>query len=202
MLALGVDGIRSPEDHEAFLRVGAAIFILACRASFLGRLLLAFSFLWFGGLLQEAFEELVVLVEVLDGVSVVGAWALHELVEVVGLALLGLLACTIGHDDQSKVGRSASILLVLFVPLHGGALILVLTLGLALVLASTKDHSDRLLAGGVVHGDVEQVTGGPGLQIAKLVDQGLAGCPGEDALMTSTSTTSGRELHCIENLQM
>ena len=36
-------------------------------------------------------EELVVLVEVFDGVGVVGAWALHELIEVVREALLGCL---------------------------------------------------------------------------------------------------------------
>ena len=37
-------------------------------------------------------EELIVLVEVLDGLSMVGAWAIHELVEVVRQSLLGLLA--------------------------------------------------------------------------------------------------------------
>ena len=110
----------------------------------------------------------------------VGAWALHELVEVVRLALLGLLARTIGHRDQSRVGRSAPILLVLFASLHGGALVLVLVLGLTLVLASTKDHSDRLLAGGMVYGDIEQVASGTGLQTTELVDQGLTGCPGEE----------------------
>ena len=99
----------------------------------------------------------------LDGVGVVGAWALHELVKVVGLTLLGLLARTIGRGNQSGVGRSASILLVLFAPLCGGALVLVLTLGLALVLASTKDRFDCLLIGFVVHGNVEQVAGGMGL---------------------------------------
>ena len=88
------------------------------------------------------------------GVGMVGAWALHELVEVVGLTLQGLLAYTIDHGDQSGVGRSALILLILFAPLCGGALILVLMLSLAFVLASTKDRSDRLLAGGVVCGDV------------------------------------------------
>jgi len=125
-------------------------------------------------------EEFAVLVEVLDGVGVVGARALHELVEVVRQALLGLLARTIDHGDQRGVGRSATILLVLFAPLRGGALILILALGLALVLALVKDRSDRLLAGGVVRGDVKQVAGGMGLQVAKLVDQGLAGCPGEE----------------------
>ena len=88
----------------------------------------------------------------------------------VGLALLGLLARTIGCGDQSWVGRSAPILLVLLTFLCGGALALVLALGLALFPATTKDRSDHLLAGGVVRGDIEQVTGGSGLQTAKLVD--------------------------------
>ena len=56
-------------------------------------------------------EEFIVLVEVLDGVGMVGAQALHELVEVVRLTLLGLLARMIGRGDQSGVGRSAPILL-------------------------------------------------------------------------------------------
>ena len=47
-------------------------------------------------------------------------------------------------------------------------------LGLAFVLAPIEDRSDRFLVGGVVSGDIEQVTGGTGLQAAKLVDQGLA----------------------------
>ena len=47
-------------------------------------------------------------------------------------------------------------------------------------LASVEDHSDRLLTGGVVRGDVEQVAGGMRLQAAKLVDQGLIGCPREE----------------------
>ena len=73
---------------------------------------------------------LTVLVEVFDGVGVVGAWALHELVE-----LLGLLARVISHGDQRRVGRSAMIFLVLFAPLCGGALVLILALGLAFALA-------------------------------------------------------------------
>ena len=110
----------------------------------------------------------------------VGAWTIHEFVEVVRQALLGLLAHVISHGDQSGVGRSAPILLVLFAPLRGGALVLVLALGLALVPATTKDRSGRLLVGGVVHGDVEQVVGGLGLQTAKLMDQELIGCPREE----------------------
>ena len=50
VLALGVGGVGSLKDHEAFLGVREAIFILARHASFLGRLLLAFLFLWLVGL--------------------------------------------------------------------------------------------------------------------------------------------------------
>jgi len=74
----------------------------------------------------------------------------------------------------------APILLVLIAPLRGGALILVLVLGLALVPASIEDRPDCLLTGGMVSGDIEQVVGGTGLQATKLVDQGLIGRPGEE----------------------
>ena len=74
MLALGVDDIRSPEDHEAFLGIGKAIPILAHRASFLGCRLFVVSFFWPTGLSQETFEELTVLVEVFDRVGIVGGW--------------------------------------------------------------------------------------------------------------------------------
>ena len=53
-------------------------------------------------------------------------------------------------------------------------------LALPFVLASIEDRSDRLLARGVVRGDVEQVTDGTELQAAKLVDRGLVGHPGEE----------------------
>ena len=92
-----------------------------------------------------------------------GAWAIHELVEMVRQALLGLLAHAISYGDQRGVGRSAPILLVLLAPLRGGALVLVLALVLALVPTSIEDCSDCLLIGGVIRGDVEQVTGGTGL---------------------------------------
>ena len=130
----------------------------------------AFFFLWPADLSQKALEELVVLVEVFDGVGMVGAWAIHELVEVVRQALLGLLARAISCGDQCGVVQSVPILFVLLAPLHGGALVLVLALGLAFVLASIKDRSDHLLAGGMVRGDIEQVMGRTGLQAAKLVD--------------------------------
>ena len=60
--------------------------------------LLALLFLRLAGPSQKALEELIVFVEVLNGVGVVGAWTLHELVEVVELVLL---ARTIGCGDQS-----------------------------------------------------------------------------------------------------
>ena len=96
------------------------------------------------------------------GVSVVGARAIHELVEVVRHALLGLLARAISCGDQRYAGQLVPIFFVLLAPLCGGALILILALCLAFVLASVEDRSDRLLAGDVVYGDIEQVTGGTG----------------------------------------
>ena len=70
------------------------------------------------------------------GVVVVGAWALHELVEVARRVLLGLRASVINRGNQHRVGRSAAILSVLFSPLRGGALVLILTLGLTFAPAS------------------------------------------------------------------
>jgi uncharacterized membrane protein (DUF441 family) len=83
VLALGVDGIGPPKDPDAFLRVRKAVPILTHHASFLGCCLLTLAFFRPIGLSQETLEELAVFVEVLDGVSVVGAWAIHELVKVV-----------------------------------------------------------------------------------------------------------------------
>ena len=73
----------------------------------------------------------------------------------VRLALLGLLARVVGHGDQSWVGRSTPILFVLLALLCGGALALVLMLGLAPVPTAAEDRPNRLLAGGMVCGDVE-----------------------------------------------
>ena len=107
------------------------IWILAYYAPFLGSCFFAFFVLWPTGLPQKVLEELAVLIEVFDGVVVVGAWALHELVEVARRVLLGLRARVISHGDQRGVGRSATILYVLFSPLRGGALVLILVLGLS-----------------------------------------------------------------------
>ena len=97
------DGVEPTEDHDVLLRFGKAISVLACHASFLGCHLFAVSLLWPAGLLEEMFEELVVLVEVFDGVGVVGAWTVHEFVEVVRQPLLGLLARAISHGDHRGV---------------------------------------------------------------------------------------------------
>ena len=73
----------------------------------------------------------------------VGARALHELVEVARRVLLGLLARVISCDDQRGVGRSAVIFSVLFSPLRGGALILILVFGLAFAPASIGALRER-----------------------------------------------------------
>ena len=49
-----------------------------------------------------------------DGIVVVGAWALHELMKVAWRVLLRLSALVICHGDRREVGWSAVILSVLF----------------------------------------------------------------------------------------
>ena len=90
-------------------------------------------------------EELAVLIEVVYGVVVVGAWAPHEIMEVAWRVLLGLRARVIDRGDRHKVGRLAAILSVLFSPLHGGALVLTLVLGLTFVVASIEVQWERCL---------------------------------------------------------
>ena len=103
MLALGPDDVGSTEDHDAFISVGETVSVLARRTSFLGCRLFAVSLLWPTGLSEEMFEELTVLVEVFYGVGVVGAWTVHEFVEVVRQPLLGLLARAISRGDHRGV---------------------------------------------------------------------------------------------------
>ena len=79
-----------------------------------------------------------VLVEMVDGIVVVGARALHELVEVSRSVLLRLRAQVVGRDDRRGVSRSTVILSVLFSPLRGGALVLILALGLTFAVASVE----------------------------------------------------------------
>jgi len=62
---------------------------------------------------------------------------------VVREALLWLLARVISRGDQCGVGRSTMIFLVVFAPLHGGALILILALGLAFVPGSIEALWER-----------------------------------------------------------
>jgi len=81
----------------------------------------------------------------LDGIVMVGAWALHKLMKVTRRVLLGLRARVISHDDRRGVGRSAAILSVLFSPLHRGALILILALGLTFAVASVEAWWERRL---------------------------------------------------------
>lgn len=116
-----------------------------------------------------AFEEFAVLVEVLDRVGIVGAGTLHELLEVIVLARLGLFARSVDRSDQGWVGWALPILLVLLAPLHGGAFIPVFALSLALIPPIVEDRPDHLLARGVICSDVEQLAGGPGLDTSELV---------------------------------
>ena len=85
---------------------------------------------------QQALEELAVLVEMVDGIIVVGARALRELVLVSRLVLLRLSAQVVGRGDRRGVSRSTAILSILFSPLRGGALVLIMALGLTFAVDS------------------------------------------------------------------
>ena len=73
-----------------------------------------------------------------DGIVVVGARALHELVKVARRVLLRLSARVIYRGDQRRVGRLATTFLVLFASLRGRALVLFIMLSLAFVMASVE----------------------------------------------------------------
>ena len=122
-------------------------------------LLLCFFFLWPASLPQKALEELAVLVEVFDGVAMVGARALHEIVEVARRVMLGLRACMIGRGDRRKVSQLAAILSVLFFPLRGGALVLILALGLTFVAAFVEARWERRLLEWLDKGPWSQAVG-------------------------------------------
>ena len=92
-------------------------------------------------------QELAVLVEMVNEIVMVGARALHELAEVPRLVLLGLRAQVIGHGDRRGVSRLAAILSVLFSPLRGGALVLILASGLTFVADPVEARQKRHLLG-------------------------------------------------------
>jgi len=52
------------------------------------------------------------------------------------LILLGLRAQVISRGDRRGVSRSVAIISILFFPQHGGALVLILALGLTFAVAS------------------------------------------------------------------
>ena len=123
------------------------VWILVRCAPFFGRCLLAFFFHWPAGLPQQVPKEPTVLIEMVDGIVVVGARALHEIVEVARRVLLGLSARVICCGDQRGVGRLSVILFVLLSPLCGGAFVLILALGLAFVAALVEAWQKRRLLG-------------------------------------------------------
>ena len=65
--------------------------------------------------------------------------------EVAGGALLGRRAHMISRGDQRGVGRLAVILSILFSPLSGGALVLILVLGISFAVASVEARWERRL---------------------------------------------------------
>ena len=113
----------------------------------------------------------------LVGKAMVQARSFEQLPKMVGDALGGLptpFMVSSGHE------RALALLFVLLlVGTVGGTLAGVIIL-LCLALGTVKHSSDRLLAGGMAGGNVEELLGGPQTLVAKLVDQGLVGGPRQE----------------------
>ena len=84
----------------------------------------------------------------------VGAWLVHELVEVVVSQRTLVLA--LGRRNLVRGGRSA-VLLVLPILVARGGPVAVMSFCLCRVLVALEDGPDRLLAGGVVGGDLQEL---------------------------------------------
>ena len=135
------------------------------------------------------------------GVSMVGAGAIHELVEVVRQALLGLLPRAISRGDQRGVGRSAQILILFALCVEGpSSWSSRLALPLFRPPLKTAPTASSPEAWFVAMSSRSRVVRGfrqPSLWIrdSQVISE-------RNVLMMSTSTTSGRELHRWENLWM
>jgi hypothetical protein len=102
VLTLGAVILRTFKDHKAAVRVGEGVPVLGRRSLLLGHLLVAVPALALAGLTKYLLEELAILELVLDGVAVVGAPLLQELLEMVVVALS--LACSVSRCDVLGLG--------------------------------------------------------------------------------------------------
>ena len=93
----------------------------------------------------------------LDGEGMVRAWPFEQLLEVVQGTLSGLLTPLAVDDGHELV--LTPLLVLLLVGTVGGAFASILV-PFCLALEVVEDRSDRLLARGIVGGDVEEFLGG------------------------------------------
>jgi hypothetical protein len=161
-----------------------------------GRLLVAVPSLALARMSQLALDELAVLELVLDGVTVISAWLLHELLEVVGVALS--LARMVGRRDHVGVGRCWSFFFLFLYPKEGPSSWssrLALPLGRPSMKAPPTASSPKVWFVAMswslwVVCSFRQ----PSLSM-----RDLQVVPKRNVLTMSASTTLGRELHCLEN---
>jgi hypothetical protein len=194
VLTLGAVVLRTTKDHEAAIRLREAATILGRRPLIFGCHFVAVPALALATLIQHVIEEFTDLELVPDRVALIGARLFQELLEVVDVALL--LACAVGRHDCIGVGKMPVLLLPF--PCPEGPSFWSSRLALPLARPLTKT-ADRLLARGMIRGNVQELASGARLPAAKLVNKGLAGAPNEEHVDDVASTTPGRELHCLEN---
>jgi hypothetical protein len=89
------------------------------------------------------------------------------------------LARSVSRCDRIGVGVM-SVPPLLLLPRCGGTLILLRPLGLSRGPTVREDRPNRLLTGGVVRGDVQELAGGARLLTTELVIAGLTGGSGEE----------------------
>jgi len=123
------------------------------------------------GLVRQTHHEVTILELVLHWIAVVSARLLQQLLEVVGSDRP--LLFPVGRRDL--VGRGPLPVSSVFLPFpSGGAFVGVFSLGRRGGLLLGEDRPDRLLAGGVVGCDVQELAGGAWFLASKLVHQCLA----------------------------
>jgi len=106
----------------------------------------------------------------------VRAWPFEQLLEVVWSTHGGLPTPFMASGGHERA--LAPLLVHLLVGVVGGAFTGIL-IQICLALGAVKNHPDGLLARGMASGDVEELLGGSRALASQLVNQGLAGGPGQ-----------------------
>ena len=163
--------LQAADDHQAPIHVWELSFH---RLPFvlvgIGLLIMAVT-VGLGCPAEEVLHHIAIFELVVHRIAMVGARLVQELVEVVVSRRTLVLA--LGRRDLASGGRSA-VLLILLVLAARRRPVVVTLLFFCRVLVALEDGPDRLLAGGVVGGNLQELIRSVRLLAPQFVDQGLA----------------------------